>query len=118
MVIVSIGKLILEVLGSDGGMHGVGDLIVEFVQDWVDSCGLQFCIASVVPLNDVIGLPTHDWMDKDGVGVMIVEEEDIVHTNGGGEGKTSGLIRGDHGLELVKFNCISAGKMVTGNRRF
>ena len=56
-------------------------------------------------------------MDKDCVGIMIVEEKDVVHTTGGGEGKSPELIRGDHGVELVKFNCIDADKMVTGNRR-
>ena len=56
-------------------------------------------------------------MDKDCVGIMIVKEKDVVHTTGGGEGKTPGSIRGNHGIELVKFNCIGADKMVTGNRR-
>ena len=50
-VIVCIGELILEGLGGDGRAHGVGDLIVEFVKDWIDSCSLQFHIASIVPLN-------------------------------------------------------------------
>ena len=40
-------------------------------------------------------------MDKICVGIMIVEEKDVVHTTGGNEGKTPGLIRGDHGVELV-----------------
>ena len=33
MVIVGIGKLILEVLGGDGRTHGARDLVVEFVKD-------------------------------------------------------------------------------------
>ena len=53
----------------------------------------------------------------DCVEIMIVEENDVVHTTGGSEGKTPGLISGDHGAEFIKFNRISAEKMVTENRR-
>ena len=63
MVIVCISKLIFELLGSDGCAHGIGDFIVKFVQDWIDPSGLQFCIASVVLLNEVVGLPALDRMD-------------------------------------------------------
>ena len=90
MVIVGISELIFEVIGGDGRTHGVGDLVVEFVQGWIDSCSLQFGVASIVPINEVVYLPTPDWMDKDCVGIMIVEKKDIVHTEGGGERKTSG----------------------------
>ena len=39
MVIVGISKLILEILGSDGRTHVVGDLVVEFVENRIDiSC--------------------------------------------------------------------------------
>ena len=48
---------------------------------------------------------------------MIIKETDVVHTMGGGERKTPGLISGDHGVELIKLNHIGADKMVTGNRR-
>ena len=118
MAIVGIVEWILEVLGGDGCTHGVGDLVVKFVKDWIDSRSLQFGVSSIVPLSEVVCLPTLDCMDKDCVGIIIVEEKDVVHTTGGGEGKMSGLICGDHGAELVKFNCIGADKkMVTGNRR-
>ena len=57
-----------------------------------------------------------DRMDKDCVGVMIVEEEDIVHTMSGGEGKTPWLVSGDHGVKGIKFKRIGTDKVVTGNR--
>ena len=114
MVIVGTGKLILEVLVGDGRAHGVGDLVVEFVQDWVDSGSLQFCIAYIVPLNEVVSLPALDGMDKDCVGIMILEEKDIVHTTGGGEERTPWLISGDHGVKVIEFNRIVADKMITG----
>ena len=98
-------------------MQGVGDLVVEFVKDWVDPCSLQFCIASIVPLNEVFYLLALDWMDKNCAGVMIIEKKDVVHTTCGGRWKTPGLIRGDHGVKFIEFNPISADKMVTGNRR-
>ena len=85
MVIVGINKLILEVLGTDGHTHGVRDLVVEFVKDWIDSRSLQFGVASIAPFDEVVCLPTLDWMDMDCVGIMIVEEKDIVYTTGGGE---------------------------------
>ena len=84
-VIMGIGELILEALGGDGCTHGVRDLVVEFVKDWIDSHSLLFGVASIVPLNEVVYLPTLDWMDKDCFGIMIVEEKDVVHTMGGGE---------------------------------
>ena len=60
MVIVGIDELILEVLGGDGRTHGVGDLAVEFVKDWIYSCSLQFSVAGIVPPNEVVCLPTLD----------------------------------------------------------
>ena len=62
-------------------------------------------------------MPTLDWMNKGCVGIMIIEEKDVVHTTDGGEGITLGLICGDHGVEIIKFNRIGADKMVTGYRR-
>ena len=56
-------------------------------------------------------------MDEDCVGIMIVEEKDIIHTTCGGEWKTPRLIRRDHGVELVEFNSRGSDEMVTGNRR-
>ena len=60
MVITGINDLILEVLGGDGPTHGVGDLVVKLVHDWIDSCSLQFGVVSIVPLNEVVCLPTLD----------------------------------------------------------
>ena len=60
---------------------------------------------------------TLDWMDKNCVGIMIVEETDIVHTTCGGEWKTTRLIRRDHGVGLVEVNNREADKIVTGSRR-
>ena len=116
-VIVGIGELILEVLGGDGHVYGVGDLVVEFVKDWDDPYSLQFGIASIVPLNEVFCLPALNWMDKDCIGVMIIEEKDIVHTMCGGKWKIPGLISGDHGVKFIKFNRIGADKVVTGKMR-
>ena len=117
MVIVSISELILELLGSDGHAHGIGDLVVKFVKDGIDSRSLQFCIASVVSLNEVVGLPDLDRIYKDCVGVMIVEEEHIVHNTSRGEGKATCLVSGDHGVKCFEFTHISADKVGTGNWR-
>ena len=84
-MIVGISVLILEILGSDGHTYAVGDLVVEFVKDWIDPNSLQLGIASIVPFDEVFGLPTLDWVDEDCIGVMIVEEKDLVHTSYGGE---------------------------------
>ena len=70
MVIAGVSELILEILGSDGDTHGVGDLVVEYVKDWVYSCSLQFGLASIVPINEMVCLPSLDWMDKDCVGIV------------------------------------------------
>ena len=58
MVIVGISELILEILGGDSRTHGVRDLVVEFVRDWINSQGLQFGVASIVPFDEVFCLPT------------------------------------------------------------
>ena len=73
MVIVGISKLILEIIGGDVPTHAVGDLIVEFVNDRIDTSGLKFCVASIVALDKVFYLSTLDGVDKDGIGVMIVK---------------------------------------------
>ena len=117
MVIMGVSKLILEIFGGDGRTHGVRDFVVEFVKSWIDSCSLQLGVASIVPLNEVVGMSTLDWMDKDCIGIMVVEEKDIAHTTCGGEWKMPWLIRRDHGVELVDFNSRGADKMVTENRR-
>ena len=72
VVIVGISELILEIFGSDGRTHGIRDLVVEFVNDYIDSCSLQFGVASIVPFDEVVCLPTLDWVNEDCVGVMIV----------------------------------------------
>ena len=105
--------------GFEGtGFVGFGcGFVVEFVEDWIDTGGLQFCIAGVIPLNKVVGLPALDRMNEDGVGIMIIEEEDIVHPAGGGEGKTSGLVSGDNGVECFEFARIGADQVITGEWR-
>ena len=47
---------------------------------------------------------------------MIVEEEDIVRTTGGGEGTTLWLISGDHGGKLIELDGIGADEVITGNQ--
>ena len=47
MVIMGISELILDILGSDGHAHAVGDLVVKFVKDRIDTSGLQFGVASI-----------------------------------------------------------------------
>ena len=117
MVIIGVSELIHEVLGGDGRTHGIRDLVVKFVKDWIDSRSLQFGIASILLLDEVVCLPTLDWMGKGCVGIMIVEEKDIVHTTCGGERKMPRLINRDHGVELVAFNSRGADEMVKGNMR-
>ena len=56
-------------------------------------------------------------MDNNCVGIMIVEEKDIVHTTCRGEWKMPQLIRNDHDVELVEFNNRGADEMVMGRRR-
>ena len=72
MVIVGISELILEILGGDGRTHAVGDLVVEFVNDWIDLSGLKFCVASIVDLHKMFCLSTLDGVDEDCIGVLIV----------------------------------------------
>ena len=40
MAIVGVSELILEILGDDGRAHGVGDLVVKFAKDRIDSRAL------------------------------------------------------------------------------
>ena len=74
------------------------------MKDRIDPGGLQLGVTSIVAFDEVVCLSTLDWVNKDRIGVMIVEEKDVVHATCGGEGKTSRLVRGDHDVEIVKFN--------------
>ena len=85
MVIASISELKLEILGSDGHTHAVGGLIVEFMEISIDISCLQFDVASIVTLDQVVVFSTFHRMDKDGIGIMVIEKEDVVHVTGGGE---------------------------------
>ena len=78
---------------------------------------LKFGVASIVSFNEVVRLATLDWMDKDRVGIIIIEEKDIVHVFCGGKRKMPWLIRRDHGVELAEFNSRVTDEMVTGNIR-
>ena len=49
-------------------------------------------------------LPTFDGVDKDGIGIMVIEKENVVHITGGCEWETAWLVCGNHGIEFVKFN--------------
>ena len=73
MVIIGISELILEILGGDGCTHAVGDLIVNFAKDGIDTSGLQFRVASIVVFDEVFCLSTLGWVDEDCIGIMIVE---------------------------------------------
>ena len=93
MVIVGISELIVEILGSDGRTHAVGDIVVKFVKHGIDTSKLQFGVASIVALDEVFCLSTLNGVEKDGIGVMIVKQKDAVHAACGGEGETPWLIR-------------------------
>ena len=92
MVIVGIIELILEILGGGGCTHVVGDLVVEFVKHRIDTSGLQFGVASIIALGEMFCLSILDGIDKDGIGVMIIQQKNAVHATRGGEVKTTWLI--------------------------
>ena len=85
MVVVGCSELKLEILGSDGHTHALGDIVVEFVNHGIDTSGLQFGIASIVALYQVFGLSTLDGAYKDFIGIMVIKQKDVVHATRVGE---------------------------------
>ena len=66
-----------------------------------------------VAFDQMFGLSILDGVDKDCIGIMIMEKKDVAHTTVGCERKASWLICTNHGIEGVKFNSSGADEMVT-----
>ena len=92
VVITNIGELILEVLGSNGCTHTVRNLVVEFVENMSYVSCFEFGEASIVTLDKVLCLSSFDGVDKDSVGIMVIEKANVAHSMGGCEWETAWLV--------------------------
>ena len=71
-------KLVVEVVGDNGRDEEVRDFVVEALDDWVDARPLEVSKARLVALEKMFLLSADDGFGKDGVGIVIIEYEDIL----------------------------------------
>ena len=78
-MIVGITKLVLDVLLCDRAACEVRDLIVFALEDWRDVSGLEAFVGFVISFDKVMGMVAADWISKDCVGIIVIENENITH---------------------------------------
>ena len=71
----------------------------------------------IVAFDQVLCLCTLDGVNKDFIGIKIIEKNDVVHFMVGCEGKAAWLICRNHGIEDVKLDSSGADKMVARDMR-
>ena len=70
---VGVNKLIFEFLLFDTGDEGVGDFIVQSVEDWFDSCINEAFVACIIALHKVVGSSALDWFSQCDIGITITK---------------------------------------------
>ena len=72
------GGLEINVVLAEGFLHGVGALIVEDVDSGVCTVLFEVFVARRPGCSDIQGLSVLENLGVDGVGVEVVEDEDLL----------------------------------------
>ena len=63
---------------SEGFLHSTGSLVVEDVESGSRTVLLENFMACLSDFGDIQGLPVLEKLGVDGVGVLVVEDKDIL----------------------------------------
>ena len=77
-VVIWGDKLEVDVLLVEGFLHGTGALVVEDVESGGCNVLLELFMALLIGFSDLQGFTVLEKLGLDGVGVVFVEEEDIL----------------------------------------
>ena len=72
------GKLEVDIVFAEGFMHGTGALVAEDVESGICTVLLQMFVARFPGFGDLQGLPVLEKLGVDGVGAVVLEDEDIL----------------------------------------
>ena len=73
------------------------------MEDWLDASFLEQLVTGVVAFDEVLGTTTFDWFGKDGVGVEVVEDKNVIHASTGMEWEPSREIGAYGALEVFEL---------------
>ena len=62
---IGVDKLVVKVLCFNACNQVVGDLIVQSVEDWLDSCINEALVACIIALDQVVCPSAFDWFSED-----------------------------------------------------
>ena len=71
-------KLEVDVVLAEGFLHGNGALVVEDVESGGRTVLLEVFVARLPGFSDLQGFPVLEMLGVDGVGVVVLEDEDIL----------------------------------------
>ena len=77
-MIVGVCKLVVKLFGFDGCYEFLGNFVVKSLEGWNDSCLFKLVVAKVVASNKMVGLSALDGCCQDCIGVIIVQDKDVV----------------------------------------
>ena len=107
-VIVGVTELVLDVFLCDGLAEEFRNFIVKALEDRHDANGLEVFVAFIIAFNKVMGVAALDRSSKDGVGVAVVEDEDVTHVAVGGDRKLTWEVGANKILKVLPRKCIGA----------
>ena len=71
-------KLEIDIVFAEGFLHCTGALVVEDVEIWSRTVLQEMFVSRFPGFGDLQGLPVFERLGVDGVGAVVVEEEDIL----------------------------------------
>ena len=107
-VIVGATELVLGVFLCDRAAEEVRNFIAKVLEDRRDASGVEAFVAFVIAFNKVMGMVAADRFSKDGVGVIVVEDEDVAHVAVGGDRELTWEVGANKNLKVLPHKYIGA----------
>lgn len=89
LVVICVTDLVFQFLFLDAFDHFFGHFVVKSLYDRVNSSFLEFFVACIVAFNEVSSALGFDRFSKNGIGIVIIQDEDVVVISGGRYRKTT-----------------------------
>jgi len=108
-------KLVGELIFLNGGHHQVGDFIVHFEKFGNESLLEELVVAGVESFDQCTGFPILDGESHNVIGVMVIEDEEILVAASRFDGVTSRKIHGNQVAEVSgSIDAVNADVMMLG----
>ena len=84
-MIVGVGKLVMKLFGFNECDEFLGNFVDNSLKCWNNSCLFLLVVAKGVAGDEMVDLASFDGCCKDGIAVIIVENEDVAVAWAGNE---------------------------------